>query len=60
MAWCLPEIEGGTLASPLTRARHTLFAAPFHDHDRDSETRAGAVGSRTRRGVPSVWLERGS
>jgi hypothetical protein len=23
--WWLPEIEGGTLASPPTRARHTLF-----------------------------------
>ena len=24
--WCLPEIEGGTLASPRIRARHTLFS----------------------------------
>src|SRR5699024_2644628 len=26
IVWCLPEIEGDTLASPPTRARHTLFS----------------------------------
>ena len=29
IAWCLPENEGGILASPPTRARHTLFPLLF-------------------------------